>query len=141
MGCYSRRKSPILTAPSRIREIAYDGIGFADWGVGPAYFNFALRDIAKLRTEIPRAHFQLSTVRKYTTDRERLDIATARKKGYPDSECKSIFASVFSGAEIPKDHDSDNFLRGISREGVLRWLSSYIPPALYGRLRSDPSKT
>ena len=39
-------------------------------GVESAYFNFAFQAIGKLRIKIPRPHFQLSTVGKYTPDRE-----------------------------------------------------------------------
>ena len=66
---FARNISP-QTAHRRIREIAYEGIGVRDWGVESAYFNFAFRAIAKLRIKIPRPHFQLSTVGKYTPDRE-----------------------------------------------------------------------
>ena len=53
---------PLQKAPLRIRGIAYEGIGVRDWDVESAYFNFALKDIEKLRIKIPHTHFQLATV-------------------------------------------------------------------------------
>ena len=130
-------------APRRIREIAYDGLGVRDWDVSSAYFNFALQAVEKLRIKIPRAHFQLETVRSYIDDRQGAwKSLTSATKTYTDVESKYIFSSVFSGSATPKELANNAILRGISREGrVVRRLSAYIIPELYELLRADTYKS
>ena len=67
---------------------------------------------------------------------------TSETKNYTDEEIKFVFTSVVSGSPIPKDLPSNAIHRGISREcRVVRWISAYIAPELYERLRADPCKS
>ena len=130
------------TAPRIISEIAYEGIGARDCDAGSAYFDFAFHAIGEQRIEIPHAHFQLSTVGRHTSDRESAwESLQSAKKDTPIAKVDLSSRSYSPDRKYPMSSSRTSYLAVYrARGGALRWISSYIPPELYDRLRSDPCK-
>ena len=67
-----------------------------------AYFNFALQAIEKLQVKIPHTHFQLAEVRKYTSDRERVEITEFREKATPIANANLSSRAYLAGSKYPR---------------------------------------